>query len=238
MQKAKISHHSKSNLKSRPIMPRTGAHRTMSGMAKALTAAGYDPSRVEERAAILAKAARAKEAIGKRKRDEDMELDSDGEEQSNLDEMDVDSDEDESPKKVKTNLGTSKRAPKTDRQLAGLKNAEQAEKAIKLRNLGQRERNMHARAGESDRAIKVKMVCELCPIIWFNHLSSTHSQNTYMRVKGKAERQIGGDFIFLEFMYSSASSYGLNAYYPTKTMLNTMVPRWCNYYLANFLEYK
>ncbi|CCO32364.1 putative nucleolar GTP-binding protein 1 [Rhizoctonia solani AG-1 IB] len=157
MQKAKISHHSKSNLKSRPIMPRTGAHRTMSGMAKALTAAGYDPSRVEERAAILAKAARAKEAIGKRKRDEDMELDSDGEEQSNLDEMDVDSDEVESPKKVKTNLGTSKRAPKTDRQLAGLKNAEQAEKAIKLRNLGQRERNMHARAGESDRAIKVKM---------------------------------------------------------------------------------
>ena len=29
---------------------------------------------------------------------------------------------------------------------------------FKLRNLGQRERNMHARAGESDRAIKVKMV--------------------------------------------------------------------------------
>ncbi|KDN37341.1 hypothetical protein RSAG8_10229, partial [Rhizoctonia solani AG-8 WAC10335] len=77
MHQAKISHHSKSNLKSRPIMPRTAAHRTMSGMAKALTAAGHDPSRIEERAAILAKAARAKEAIGKRKRDEDMEVDSD-----------------------------------------------------------------------------------------------------------------------------------------------------------------
>ncbi|CAE6405309.1 unnamed protein product [Rhizoctonia solani] len=155
MQKAKLSHHAKSNFKSRPIMPRTGAHRTMSGMAKALTAAGYDPSRIEERAAILAKAARAKDAIGKRKRNEDMEVDSDGEGQDDSDGMDID--EGESPKKVKTNLGTSKRAPKTDRQFAGLKNAEQAEKAIKLRNLGQRERNMHARAGESDRAIKVKM---------------------------------------------------------------------------------
>lgn len=156
MQHAKLSHHSKSNLKSRPIMPRTAAFRTMSGMAKALTAAGYDPSRIEERAAILAKAARAKEAIGKRKRNDDMEVDEDGEDEGDSDGMEVD--EDESPKRVKTNLGTSKRAPKTDRQFAGLKNAEQAEKAIKLRNLGQRERNMHARAGESDRAIKVKMV--------------------------------------------------------------------------------
>ncbi|CAE6491229.1 unnamed protein product [Rhizoctonia solani] len=155
MQQAKLSHHSKSNLKSRPIMPRTAAQRTMTGMAKALTAAGYDPSRIEERAAILAKAARAKEAIGKRKRDEDMEVDSDGEDEGDLDGMDVD--EEESPKRARTNLGASKRAPKTDRQLAGLKNTEQAEKAIKLRNLGQRERNMHARAGESDRAIKVKM---------------------------------------------------------------------------------
>lgn len=35
---------------------------------------------------------------------------------------------------------------------------QQASKAIKLRNLGQRERNMHAKAGESDRAIRVKKV--------------------------------------------------------------------------------
>ncbi|CUA70612.1 putative nucleolar GTP-binding protein 1 [Schizosaccharomyces pombe 972h-] [Rhizoctonia solani] len=155
MQRAQLSHHSKSNLKSRPVMPRTAAHRTMSGMAKALTAAGYDPSRIEERAVILAKAARAKEAIGKRKREDDMEVDSDEGDDGDSDGMEVD--EDESPKRAKTNLGTSKRVPKTDRQLAGLKNAEQAEKAIRLRNLGQRERNMHARAGESDRAIKVKM---------------------------------------------------------------------------------
>lgn len=31
-------------------------------------------------------------------------------------------------------------------------------KALKLRNLGQRERNYHARAGEADRAITTKMV--------------------------------------------------------------------------------
>ncbi|KAB5591297.1 Nucleolar GTP-binding protein [Ceratobasidium theobromae] len=154
MKQAKVLHHSKSNFKSRPVMPRTAAHRTMSQMAKALTAAGHDPSRIEERAAILAKAVKAKEALGKRKREEDMEVDLDGGDEDG-DAMDVD--EDGSSKRAKTNLGTVKRAPKTNRQFSGLKNSAQAEKAIKLRNLGQRERNMHARAGESDRAIKVKM---------------------------------------------------------------------------------
>jgi nucleolar GTP-binding protein len=77
--------------------------------------------------------------------------------------------------------------PRTNRQLAGLRDEsvrkhrfcilfelstlvfitlfsffassiQQAHKAVKLRNLGQRERNMHAKAGESDRAIRVKMV--------------------------------------------------------------------------------
>ncbi|KAG9098471.1 Nucleolar GTP-binding protein 1 [Ceratobasidium sp. 370] len=151
MQRAKIAHHAKSAMKSRPIMPRTHAHRTMSGMALALTAAGLDPSRIEERAKILAKAARAKEAIGKRKRDEEMDVDEEGSE----DGMDVD--EDASPKRGKTNTGgVAKRVPRSDRQMAGMRDAAQASKAIKLRNLGQRERNMLAKAGESDRAIKVK----------------------------------------------------------------------------------
>ena len=41
---------------------------------------------------------------------------------------------------------------------------QQASKAVKLRNLGQRPRNMLAKAGESDRAIRVKMVrpCAIC----------------------------------------------------------------------------
>ncbi|KAG8741183.1 Nucleolar GTP-binding protein 1 [Ceratobasidium sp. 414] len=152
MEHAKVAHHAKSAMKSRPIMPRTHAHRTMSGMARALTAAGLDPSRIEERAKILAKAARAKEATGKRKRGEEMEVD---EEEGSDDGMDVD--EDASPKRAKTNAGgVSKRAPRSDRQLAGMRDAAQASKAVKLRNLGQRERNMHAKAGESDRAIRVK----------------------------------------------------------------------------------
>ncbi|KAF8602536.1 GTP binding protein 4 [Ceratobasidium sp. AG-I] len=155
MKHAKIVHHGKSALKSRPIMPRTNTHRTMSGMARALNAAGMDPSRIEERAAILAKAARAKDVVGKRKREEEMELDSDGEFNGDSDGMELDGDE--SPKRAKTNAGAvAKRAPKTDRQLVGMRDAAQAAKATKLRNLGQRERNMHAKAGESDRAIKVK----------------------------------------------------------------------------------
>lgn len=190
MQQAQISHHSKSNLKSRPIMPRTAAHRTMSGMAKALTAAGHDPSRIEERAVILAKAARAKEVIGKRKREEDMEVDSD---LGGSDGMDVD--EDENPKRTKTNLGTSKRVPKTDRQHAGLKNAEQSEKAIKLRNLGQRERNMHARAGESDRAIKVKMVRRFRLIIELIYPLLLYSRSTCIQVKERGERPTGDNFL-------------------------------------------
>ncbi|KAG9073860.1 Nucleolar GTP-binding protein 1 [Ceratobasidium sp. UAMH 11750] len=157
MKRAKIAHHSKSAMKSRPIMPRTHAHRTMSGMARALTAAGLDPSRIEERAKILAKAARAKEAIGKRKRDEEMEVD---EEEESDDGMDVD--EDASPKRAKTNAGgVAKRVPRSDRQMAGMRDAAQASKAVKLRNLGQRERNMLAKAGESDRAIRVKKVSGL-----------------------------------------------------------------------------
>jgi len=106
----------------------------------------------------------------KRKRDEvdgdvDMDMDDTDEEGDGEDGaegwMDVDEDEDESAprKRVKTNSGRvmNKREPKSNRQLAGLRDEEQYKKSIKLRNLGQRPRNMHAKAGESDRAIRVKM---------------------------------------------------------------------------------
>ncbi|KAI9511196.1 hypothetical protein F5148DRAFT_1274418 [Russula earlei] len=49
------------------------------------------------------------------------------------------------------------RAPRSNRQLAGLRDEAQASRAARLRNLGQRGRNMLAKAGESDRAIRVKM---------------------------------------------------------------------------------
>ena len=47
----------------------------------------------------------------------------------------------------------------------------QFNRATKLRNLGQRPRNMLAKAGEGDRAIKTKMVSFLFFIafFWFSH---------------------------------------------------------------------
>lgn len=49
---------------------------------------------------------------------------------------------------------------------------QQASKAVKLRNLGQRPRNMLAKAGESDRAIRVKMVCPCAICLTLPHYSS------------------------------------------------------------------
>jgi len=92
--------------------------------------------------------------------------DEDGEGEEGGDWMDVDGEGDDGrspPKRRKSNTGTAvtaagKHAPRTNRQTAGMRDQSQVSKAVKLRNLGQRERNMHAKAGESDRAIKVKMV--------------------------------------------------------------------------------
>ncbi|KDQ07156.1 hypothetical protein BOTBODRAFT_38989 [Botryobasidium botryosum FD-172 SS1] len=137
------------------MLPRTAGLRTLSEMSERLTAAGYDPSRIQARAEILAKAQGAK-----RKRAEDMDVEmAEGEwvDENGDDAMDVD--EGQSSKRGKTNGGSvvAKRHPATNRQLAGMRNSEQALKAVKLRNLGQRERNRLAKAGESDRAIKTKM---------------------------------------------------------------------------------
>ena len=97
--------------------------------------------------------------------------------------MDVDGEDQSTPnKRAKANSGAAvakgKREPRSDRRLAGMRDSavrifgfcarrrdaddvcgvQQASKAIKLRDLGQRRPNMLAKAGESDRAIKVKMV--------------------------------------------------------------------------------
>ncbi|KAF8590922.1 P-loop containing nucleoside triphosphate hydrolase protein [Ramaria rubella] len=147
--------------KNRPRLPRTAGLRTLSEMTSKMTAAGLDPSRIQERAEILAKAQGAER---KRKREEaESAMDVDGEEDDG-EWMDVDGNEGEGTpkKKRKSDAGVvtvtkHKRAPVTNRQMAGMRDAVQASKAIKLRNLSQRERNWHAKAGESDRAIKTKM---------------------------------------------------------------------------------
>jgi len=134
--------------------------RTLSELTSEMTAAGLDPSRIQERAILLAKVQGAK-----RKRVEEIDIDmedveGDGDAEEEGDWMDVDG-EDQPNKRAKGNAGravaVSSRAPRTNRQLAGMRDERQASRAVKLRNLGQRPRNMLAKAGESDRAIRVKM---------------------------------------------------------------------------------
>ncbi|KZS98317.1 GTP binding protein 4 [Sistotremastrum niveocremeum HHB9708] len=156
----KIRSQATKKLKNGPRMPRTGQLRTMSEMSQRLTAAGLDPSRIEERAAILAK---AKTAANKRKREEEeanMEVDGSDDDGDEADWMDVDNQPGSAKKKIKTNTGVAvvnNKLPKSNRYVSGLRDEAQASKAVKLRNLGQRERNRQAKAGESDRAIKTKM---------------------------------------------------------------------------------
>ncbi|KZO95627.1 putative NOG1-nucleolar G-protein required for 60S ribosomal subunit biogenesis [Calocera viscosa TUFC12733] len=150
----------KNKMKNRPVMPRTAGLRTLSEMSRKLTEAGLDPSRIEARAEAIAK---ARGVQRKRKRDEDAEGDMDVEQSSDWEDEAMNVDEDTPRKRLKSNAGKATsatagaHAPKSRRQLAGMANDEQTSKAVRLRNLGQRRRNMHAKAGESDRAIRVKM---------------------------------------------------------------------------------
>ena len=161
-----LSQATKKSMKHNARLPRTAGLKTLSELSASLTKAGLDPSRIEQRAELIAK---ARGLERKRKRDEDMDIDEEGgsgEGEEGGDWMDVDGEGDDGkspPKRRKSNTGTAvttagKHAPRTNRQTAGMRDQSQVSKAVKLRNLGQRERNMHAKAGESDRAIKVKMV--------------------------------------------------------------------------------
>ncbi|KAJ4494502.1 P-loop containing nucleoside triphosphate hydrolase protein [Lentinula lateritia] len=155
----------KKSKKNQARLPRTAGLRTLSEMTDALTKAGLDPSRITERAQMLAKAAGVKRKRPRDAEDGDVEMDDaegeggdDGEEAW----MDVDGEEAPQLKRTKGNSGTAvasvnKRAPRTNRQLMGMRDEGQASKAIKLRDFAQRPRNYQAKAGEADRAIKTKM---------------------------------------------------------------------------------
>ncbi|KAF9490674.1 P-loop containing nucleoside triphosphate hydrolase protein [Pleurotus eryngii] len=153
----------KKSLKNQSRLPRTAGLRTLTELTDELTKAGYDPSRIEERGKMLAKLQGAQQKKRKRDDDGDDDVDMDADEGDDADGawMDVDGEEDVSPKRAKGNSGaviaTNQRAPRSNRQLAGLRDEGQAAKANQLRNFMQRPRNMHAKAGESDRAIRVKM---------------------------------------------------------------------------------
>jgi nucleolar GTP-binding protein len=123
----------KKKIKNKARLPRTAGLRTLTDLTADLTKAGIDPSRVQERAVMIAK---MRGAGHKRKRDEDgMDVDGDDEDGDNWvsegdgeDEtmMDVDGEEDGTRhKRGKANSGATialrKRAPRSNRQLAGMR---------------------------------------------------------------------------------------------------------------------
>jgi hypothetical protein len=128
----------KKKIKNKARLPRTAGLRTLSDLTTDLTKAGIDPSRVQERAVMIAKV----RAVGrKRKRDEDgMDVDGDGNSDEDGDNwvsegdgedetvMDVDGDEGEDGTRHKRGKGNSgaaiahqKRTPRSNRLLAGLR---------------------------------------------------------------------------------------------------------------------
>lgn len=152
----------KKAMKNQSRLPRTAGLRTLSELTTELKKAGYDPSSIEARAGIIAKAQGAKRKRAEADMDVDMEDgDGDASEGDEGDWMDVDGEEQTPNKRVKVNSGAviakHPRAPKSNRQFAGMRDQQQASKAVKLRNLGQRERNRLAKAGEADRVIQTKM---------------------------------------------------------------------------------
>jgi nucleolar GTP-binding protein len=131
---------SKKKMKNKARLPRTAGLRTLSDLTADLTKAGVDPSRVQERAVMIAK---MRAAGGKRKRDEGedaMDVDGDGNDDDGDGDgdnwasegegeamMDVDGDEEQGArhgKRGKANTGAviaRKRAPRSNRQLAGMR---------------------------------------------------------------------------------------------------------------------
>ena len=172
----------------RSVIPRKLQHRSLSQLSENMRAAGIDPSSIEMRAELLAK---AKGLVGKREKretldgmDEDLDEDVDAEETLDNeadDSMSVDEDAVPARKKRATTLShhfglvrgksattaTTNRAggpisaragaariPARNRQSEGLRSREQETKARSLHGMSIRERNMQARAGESDRRIQ------------------------------------------------------------------------------------
>jgi nucleolar GTP-binding protein len=123
---------SKKKMKNKARLPRTAGLRTLTDLTTDLTKAGIDPSRVQERAVMIAK---MRAAERKRKRDEEADgMDVDGGDhddntvsggpREDEEMMEVDGEEDNPRKRAKANSGTviaRTRAPRSNRQLAGLR---------------------------------------------------------------------------------------------------------------------
>ena len=123
----------KKSKKNQSRLPRTAGLRTLSELTTEMTNAGLDPSRIQERAEMLAKVQGAKRkriADDEDDEDEDVEMD-DGEDDAggsdkgmDVDDEDDDDDDESSPaKRVKTNSGgvINRRAPRSNRHTAGMR---------------------------------------------------------------------------------------------------------------------
>lgn len=115
--------------KNQARLPRTAGLRTLSELTEEMTKAGLDPSRIQERAEMLAKVQGVKR---KRHRDEDGDIEMRDDIDADAGEdnwMDVDEDDEvqSPPKRKKGNTGrvvaAHPRAPTKNRQLAGLRDA-------------------------------------------------------------------------------------------------------------------
>jgi nucleolar GTP-binding protein len=106
---------SKKMLRNKARLPRTAGLRTLSEMSQKMTEAGLDPSRIEERARVLARARAVKKSYLERGNDMDIDDDDDD---AILDGMEVDGTQTAGSRKHSTVK------PRTDRRLAGLRNAE------------------------------------------------------------------------------------------------------------------
>ncbi|PKI85440.1 Nucleolar GTP-binding protein 1 [Malassezia vespertilionis] len=185
-QQAKLQAQNKKTLKARAQIPRTLQHRSLSQLSESMRASGIDPSNIERRAELLAK---AKGLVGKRKSrmEDDEDVDMDENDDTMGDSMSVEEatpDETHRKKmrstsskgpatltrgKSATTATTNKsgghvsaragaaRIPASQRQFAGLHDDSQEKKARSLHSFGIRGRNMEARASESDRRIPETM---------------------------------------------------------------------------------
>jgi len=156
----------KDKKQNKPIMPRTVRNdRYFDDMTADLRKSGIDPSKLEERAKILAlargveletrKAAGAKRKLGAAEGEMDVDSDDSAGEQS----MEVDG---AAPKKRKNAFGKAvtskgKHVPSSNRATSGLRDGAQREKARQLTQLAQRGPNRLAKASESDRKVPTKM---------------------------------------------------------------------------------
>lgn len=180
---AKALSHDKKGVQGRTVIPRKLQNRTLSQLSERMRAAGIDPSSIEMRAELLAK---AKGLVGKRKeREASMDVEDDADISNNNDDVDetMSVDDDNAPPTKSRAVGPrmaggmvrgksattatvnksggpisaragAARIPARNRQAEGLRSVEQEDKARELHEFSIRERNRFARVGESDRRIQ------------------------------------------------------------------------------------